>query len=79
MMNTPPRQSGWLNAKAAGRILGKCSRTVNNWVRSGYLTGELVGPQKRVRVRRADVLALKASWTVQPILDFKKAAGGDTD
>jgi hypothetical protein len=32
---------------------------------------------KRVRVRRADVLALKASW--QQPLDFKREAAADRD
>jgi hypothetical protein len=79
VINKPPRRSEWLNGRTAARILGKCPRTVKRWVESAYLPGQLVGPRKQVRVRRADVLALLASWTVQPVLDFKKVAAGDVD
>jgi excisionase family DNA binding protein len=68
-----------LSSRKAAELLGVHPQTVLRWVREGLLPGKLQGPRRRVRVHRSDVLALRASWTVQPVLDFKKAAGGDTD
>jgi len=77
MMQSPPKKSGWLNARSAGRLAGKSDATIRNWVRNGYLPGQLAGPQHRVRVRREDLLKLMASWQVP--LDYKKVASGERD